>query len=439
MSRIAFGSMGTRGDVYPALAIARALVRRGHQVVFATFESNRQLVEQAGLIFHILRPYTEITTETAEAFGVDPKSLGSEFVLRRIVFPGSEQTYRDLLSAGQGCDLMVLPMFLVPGQMAAERLGIPWVVTHAAPASFNSAYDPTRIPHVPWLHPLQRLTPIVPRLFKPLASRAIRSWWEPLQQLRKQEGFPALDRCPLLDGLESPFLTLALFSPLLASAQKDWPQPTEIVGFPRYEESLAPSATEAEAFVLAGSPPLIASLGSAVSIHRLRFLEATIEAARRLGQRLLLLAGPEASDLRTRLAAQLGPNLHIVSYAPYAAVFPHALALIIAGSIGPIGQAMHAGKPVLIASERAGGDQEDNATRVMRLGIGRWLPTHRYTAQRAERELRTLLANPHYAAKAAAVGDQVRREDAVTHACEALERTLARDRTAAPRLHGLMK
>lgn len=420
MSRIVFGSMGTRGDVYPMLAIAAGLVRRGHRVVFATSARNRALVEAAGAEFRLLRPEAVITNDSASAYGVAPEKLGAETALRRIIFPSSENSYLDMLAAGKGCDLMVLPMFLSSAQMAAERLGIPWVVTHAAPASFNSAFDPTYIPQVRWLYPLQRMTPTVSRLFKPVAKRSVRSWWRPVRELRRREGFAPLKRCPMLDGVASPYLTLAMFSSLMGSRQKDWPQPAVITGFPFYEETDRSGGVD---FAMSGDAPLVATLGSAVSVHRMNFLESTIEAARRLGKRLLLIAGPEAELLRRRFTSDA---LCIVPYAPYAEVFPHACALIVAGSIGPVGHGLRAGKPMLIVSEATfGPDQDDNAIRAGRLGVSRRMTSRRYTAESAEQKLRLLLDDPEYATNAAGVGERVRAEDGVARACEALEEVMA--------------
>jgi UDP:flavonoid glycosyltransferase YjiC (YdhE family) len=75
-------------------------------------------------------------------------------------------------------------------------------------------------------------------------------------------------------------------------------------------------------------------------------------------------------------------------------------------------------------------DQPDNAERVRRLGIARTIARHRYTPARAAAELRHLLDNPLYGQRAAAVGEQVRQEDGVAAACDALERLLQAARPA---------
>lgn len=431
MSRIVFGIMGTRGDVYPMLAFARGLIERGHQVVFATGETNRASVEALGAEFRPMRPDVVAHGDVSLEQGVSPKKLNAENSLRDTIFPQSETTYRDLLAAGEGCDVMILPMFLEPGLMAAQKLGIRWVVTHVAPGTFNSFYDPPRIPQISLLYPLKRRYSVVPRLLRPLMRLAIRSWWKPLAELREREGFPPLHRSPLLDALDSPYLTLAMFPSCMGATQKDWPQPAVITGVPWYDEEPGEAAREALDFVASGEAPLIASLGSAVSMFRAHFFRSSIEAARLLGKRLLVIAGSDYEKLREQYAGdpQYGTDLFIVRYAPYAAVFPQGCALIVAGSIGPITQGLRAGTPMMVVAEGDfGPDQQDNAVRAERLGVCRWFPIKTITTDRLVQHLRVLLEDPSYRGNAATIREQVLAEQGVKLACDALENLLAQRR-----------
>ena len=70
-------------------------------------------------------------------------------------------------------------------------------------------------------------------------------------------------------------------------------------------------------------------------------------------------------------------------------------------------------------------DQPDNAARVERLGVARVITRGGYTAGRVARELRVLLDEPGYAARAQAAGELVRAEDGVTAACGAIEAVMS--------------
>ncbi len=411
--RFTFAVFGNRGTVYPLLAVGRALLHRGHRVTFATPERYHPEVIAAGLTPHTLRP------DVLEKKEGNPGD--TESGLRDIMFPAVEDTFRDLLSAAKDADVLVFPMFLFPGPMAAERLDIPWVETHLAPGTLNSIYDPPFIPPVSWLYPLQRLTPLVPRIFNRLAARAIRSWYAPYRALREREGFPPDNSNPLLGGMRSPWLTLALFSGCVGPAQKDWPQPTVTTGFPFFDEH-EDAHTEVQRFLDAGDPPIVVTLGSVISDHRRDFYLHSIAAARQLGRRVLIIAGADHAAL-----PEQDPDGRVltVAYAPYSNVFPRACALVVSGSIGPISHALRAGRPTLIVPAETAADQPDNALRTVCLGAARSIMLGKYTPATAAEHLGALLSDPAYAQNAERLGQRIRSEDATASACNALEDLLA--------------
>jgi UDP:flavonoid glycosyltransferase YjiC (YdhE family) len=69
-------------------------------------------------------------------------------------------------------------------------------------------------------------------------------------------------------------------------------------------------------------------------------------------------------------------------------------------------------------------DQFDNASRVVRIGCGRALPRPKYNSETAFGELKTLLGNPDYFARAATIGRQVQNENGASTAADAIEEVL---------------
>jgi UDP:flavonoid glycosyltransferase YjiC (YdhE family) len=110
------------------------------------------------------------------------------------------------------------------------------------------------------------------------------------------------------------------------------------------------------------------------------------------------------------------------AYALLAELFPRAAVIVHAGGVGTSGLAMRSGRPTLVVPYAH--DQPDNSERVKRLGIARTVPAWRYTPDRAVAELRHLLESPVYEQRASEVAEQVRQEDGVRAACDALERLL---------------
>jgi UDP:flavonoid glycosyltransferase YjiC (YdhE family) len=344
---------------------------------------------------------------------MDPQH-GPEVLVREVLLPHLRHAYTDLAAATHGADLLVTHPITFAGPVVAERYPIHWVSTVLAPMSFFSAYDLPVFPYPLWLAWLRRLGPSVSRVLMRAGKWVTRRWTEPIRQLRTDLGLPT-EADPLYEGQFSPELTLALFSRLLAAPQPDWPPHTQVTGFSFYQEpnGLAP---ELARFLDAGPAPLVFTLGSSAVNAAGPFYQESVETARRLGCRAVLLVG---ADPQNQPPEPLPPGVLAVPYAPHGDLFPHALAIIHQGGIGTTGQALRAGRPMLVVPHAF--DQPDNAARVTSLGVARTLFPKHYTATRVVEQVRALLEAPHYAQRAAEVGGMVRGEDGVERACDALE------------------
>jgi UDP:flavonoid glycosyltransferase YjiC (YdhE family) len=247
------------------------------------------------------------------------------------------------------------------------------------------------------------------------------SWWKPIRELRRELGLAEGDS-PLFAGKYSPLLNLALFSRELQPPQPDWPAHTVQTGFMFYDEAATSVRLpdDVQRFLSAGAPPIVFTLGSA-AVHLARdFYVQAARAAALLGRRALLLLGknPPPPNLSSSVLAW--------DYLPYAQVFRHAAAIVHQGGVGTTGQALRAGKPMLVMPFAH--DQFDNAARVTRLGVGRRLAREKFTAESAARELRALFDDPAIAQKAAATGARTSAERGVDAACDAIEHALAAQR-----------
>ncbi len=149
-----------------------------------------------------------------------------------------------------------------------------------------------------------------------------------------------------------------------------------------------------------------------------RFFEHSIAAAQRLGRRAVIIVGKSRRDR----PASVPDGVAVFDYAPFSELFPRAAAVVHAGGIGTSGLAMRSGRPMLVVPHAH--DQPENAQRLARLGIARTLSPRRYTPARVAAELTRLLDDPAFSRRAAEVGENVRQEDGVRAACDALEALL---------------
>jgi rhamnosyltransferase subunit B len=423
--RIVLSSFGTLGDIHPLIALALELQRRGHVPVLAVPELFRSKIVSLGLEFAPVGPILDPENNQLVAMLMDIRK-GTERTLREILFPAIRQSYRELLSvveAKGGADLLLAGELVYQAPIVAEVTGIPWASHVLAPLSFFSRYDAPVLPPYPMLARLQPALPGMGRVIARFARWVTRSWPEPIYKLRAELG---LDRGPdpIFEAKHSPYLVLAMFSPLLGEPQPDWPASTRVTGFVFYDgdaghRDLPP---EVESFLQQGPPPLVFTLGSAAVLDAGDFYRQSAAAAELTGQRAVLLVGSDPRNIPRDVAQ----NVCVANYAPYSKLFPRASVIVHQGGVGTTAQALVSGKPMLVMPYSH--DQPDNARRVRRQGVARVIRRRRYTAELAARKITLLIENVAMRQRAAGIGEQLRREDGLKAACDALE-ALGKSRT----------
>jgi len=417
--RILIATFGSLGDLHPYVAIAIELKRRGHRPLIATVDRYQAIVEAEGIDFAVMRPRESQFGSTQEVVRkiVHPRK-GPEYLIRQVVMPFVRESYEDLSHAAEGADLLLSHPITFALPLVAEKRGLPWISSVLSPMSFFSAHDPSIVPAAPWLHPIQRFSMGLYRGLLGMAKAMTYSWERPLQELRAEVGLPQTKTLAMFEGQFSPRMNLALFSRLLGESQPDWPANTEICGFARYDGSIPSDAATADlkAFLEAGDPPIVFTLGSSVSMVPKDFFRVAIAAAKELGRRAILITGsPPSAD-----SSRLGSVMEF-SYLPYSRVFPHASVNIHPGGIGTLSQALAAGRPMLVTPVAF--DQPDNAHRASRLGIARVLPFQRITVKKLTEHLAVLLADREGRDHAVKVGKQIRDENGAQRACDLIEKT----------------
>ena len=412
MGRVVLATLGSLGDLHPMMALGRGLRERGHTVVIATHEEYRSKIEALGLEFHAIRPASPGLDDPEQMAKVMEARKGTETVLKH-VFSIARETYADLTQAAQGADFILAGEVVYVAGTVAEQLGIRWGFCALAPASIVSAYDMPVFSGVEVLATLRPFGATVNQALVELIKLMTRDWSAPLNQLRQELGLQPIDDL-IIRGKFSPHLVLALFSPLLAQPQPDWPTHSVVTGSAFYDgsKSIAP---ELQQFLEAGEPPIVFTLGSAAVADPGNFFTESIAAVQQLSRRAVLLIGKNSPP------QHLPETIAAFDYAPFSQLFPVARAIVHQGGVGTTAQALRSGHPTLIMPYSH--DQPDNAARVERLGTSRTISRDHYTAPRVVKELRKLLS-PQYAARAAEVGCIVQAEDGIRVACDAIDHQL---------------
>ncbi|MDJ0571052.1 MAG: glycosyltransferase [Pleurocapsa sp. MO_192.B19] len=418
MSRIVVTTIGSLGDLHPKIAIALELRKRGHDVVFATHKEYQDKIEALGFEFHRMRPDNTALSDPQEMARMMDLKTGVEYVIRNWICASLRETYTDIMNSAKDADFILAGEGAVAARLVAEKRGIPWALVVLQPLSFLSSHDLYVIPVFPFLSKLRGLGYIARKGIFELSKIMTKSWAEPVHQLRRELQLPPLTGNPFIDDKYSPYLVLAMFSPILAKPQPDWAANTVITGFTFYDGSQAGSelVPELKQFLNEGEPPIVFTLGSAAVMTPGNFYQESIKAIKILKRRAVLLVGKNTTP------ENLAKDIIVVSYVPYSQIFPRASAIVHQGGIGTTAQALKAGYPTLIMPYSH--DQPDNAARVERLGTSLTISRKQYSAARVALKLGKLLENSNYAAKAADIGRILQKEDGVRVACDAVEKQL---------------
>jgi len=363
-------AVGTAGDMYPFLRIARELIARGHRVTLLGPQPHAGGARAAGVPFH------ELGTEAQYRATLDHPDVWHPRRGFRVLWGGlrdSVDLLPDYLAARPADERIVLlahPLALVGAALArTRRPGLRVVAAWLAPANLRTVHDPLtigplRIPAwwpLAWRRWLWRR--VDAGLVDPVALPDINA-------AHVRYGLaPARHFIDHLQAVADAHLTL--FPSWFATTPPDWPRPLVEGVFALYDPHLDPHLQagllppELERFLSDGNAPVIFTPGSG-NRQAQRWLARAVQAAQRLGRRAVLL-----TPHREQVPAQLPPGVLWLPYVPLRALLPRAAALVHHGGIGTTAEALRAGVPQLIVPLAY--DQFDNGARVQALGAGRVL------------------------------------------------------------------
>ncbi len=416
--KIVLSAFGSLGDLHPMIALGIELRARGHEIAFNTLEVYREKIGALEFEFHPMRPDLDPERDRQLAREIMDAKTGTETLLREVLLPNLRPMYEDMMHAVRGADAFITGEGVYPAASVAEKTGVKWITTSLAPGSFLSPHDPFVPPTTQWLKHFRFLGATVHGAMYSVIHRIVASWLGSYREFRREIGLSE-NHDPVFKDKFSKLLHLAMFSKVLGKPQPDWHSPTLQTGFCFYDgqADLGTMPEDLQTFLDAGEPPIVFTLGSAAVMDARDFFEESAKAARLLNRRAVLLYGifndaPKITD----------ENIAAFDYAPYSLVFPRAACVVHQGGVGTTAQTLRAGVPHLIMPYSH--DQPDNAARCERLGVARTIARDKYGRDAAAKQLRELLADLSYKAKAVEARKIVEAEHGTRVACDAIEQIL---------------
>jgi UDP:flavonoid glycosyltransferase YjiC (YdhE family) len=417
MSKIVISTFGSLGDVHPKIALGLELRKRGHDVLFCVTEAYREKFDLLGFEIFPLRP--DLNPEDRELVRkvMDIKT-GSEFMFKEILIPNLRPMYEDLMQAVANKDLLITGEVVLPTKSVVEKIGIKWISTSLAPISFLSTYDVCVYPNAEILEHLRFMPRIFHQAILGIAKSVFHKWFQPYREFRREIGLSE-NHDPMFGDKYSKTLHLAMFSKVLATPQPDWAKTTLQTGFCFYDgnQDFGNMHKDLEKFLQAGESPIIFTLGSAAVMDARDFYEQSIEAAKLLNKRAVMLYGIFNEPPKGLDKDRIG-----FDYAPYSQIFPRACAVVHQGGIGTTSQVLRAGVPMLVMPYSH--DQPDNAFRCKRLGVAEVIDRNKYQAKLVAKKLHKIFSDESYQANAMQAKRIIDAENGTQTACDAIEEVL---------------
>ncbi len=398
-------ALGSAGDMYPFLRIARELRARGHRVTMLGPRAHAAMAASAGVAFHGVGTEDEYAALLAHPDVWHPRKGF------RVLWQGMRTglgllgEFVATLPRDEPCALLAHPLALPSAALArAARRDLRIVAAWLAPTNLRTVHDPLTIGplRIPAWWPLGWRR----RLWRRVDAAVIDPVALPdLNAARAGAGLaPVAHFIDHLQDVADAHVTL--FPRWFQPALPDWPQPLVEGAFQLFDvhvDADAPAHDDAlAAFLRAGDAPVVFTPGSG-NRQAARWFDRALRATERLGRRAIFL-----TPHRAQVPAALPASTLWLPYVPLRALLPHAAALVHHGGIGTMAEALRAGVPQLVVPLAY--DQFDNGARVERLGAGRALAGWRARPRGLARALSVML-----------------RSDAIRDGCAAAAARIAAD------------
>lgn len=415
--RVAILTFGSRGDVQPFVALARAMSRLGARPVVGAHPAHRGLVEGSGVEFSPLAgdPLEWMRSQAQlRAMVRRPRVVGEVQRFAQRWTPVVREMLDQSLRLAESSDAVVFSHGALAGPHLAEGLGKPAAFASLQPWDATGDYPSVTMRQAP------RQPGPARRAFNReshwLGEQVVWfPWRSTVNRWRRERlGLPGV---PFLStpwsGLSPSVARVYGYSPHVAVPPADWPPDRFVSGWWTlpHPETWRPPPDLAD-FLNAGPPPIYVGFGSHLPAGDVRNVDSAVDAvAKRLGVRLVVAAG--WSGLGSGGAGS--SERFTLSEAPHDWLFPRMRAVVHHGGAGTTGAAVHAGVPQVVVP--AFFDQYFWSVRVIEAGVGQRVASPDFSAAALETALAAAL-EPGVARRATALADLVRSDPGADGAAE---------------------
>ncbi|KAJ4269524.1 hypothetical protein NW762_001185 [Fusarium torreyae] len=408
------------GHAYPMQAVAQALVRRGHEVVWLTSADNEARVRAVGASFV---PTQAIAVIDAPLMAENETGILDKMYNRlesRLLAQVSD--YRRVLRDFKANALLVDVMPY--GARALYELGeIPVYATLGVIPMYMSSWGAPQAvsgesPSTSWfglvwnhLHHLVSQWIELPLLLRPVINTQRRTLC--LKDVPYGEAIESFTYSPFLHIQASSSSLEFQLLPKPAEQRRN----TKYVGPVVTRVTTNPDQLPPQWNEIVAHPRVVGITQGTLAMDPTSLIIPAIEALSNDPDLLLVVASPHVEDITSRVGEL--PNVRFVKWIPYHLFLPQLCLLITNGGYGSVTQALSHKVPLICAGQTE--DKKDTAARVRWAGAGIDLRTDNPSTEQVRSAARTILDDRRYAERAGRLGDELNELGGAQRASELLE------------------
>lgn len=413
--KILFLSLGTKGDFFPFLGLAREFKARGYSTLVLGCENIRNICDQEGIEFEAIQTTEEYCEVFENPLAWKPKT-GLEFYYKMIL-AATERSYRAIerQAVANKCFLICKDKMMA-GVLAYEKLKLPTACLYLSPYAHISYIDPAKVsPFYNFLTHYMGLS--LRKLFMKRYFKKANTILYPLNEFRAKLGLPAITDFTGTFRNSIP-LKLNLWPEWFCPYKSDWPPQTISTGFINYCGPKNSSTTwieKASCSDFLSHKPIVFAMGTGLGLHFEDYIALFSKVCQKI-QKQGILVSP---SVHGKDSVDVNEYFKIIKFAPFDELFNYASIIVNHGGLGTISQALSAGKPQIITP--FGHDQFENGYQVERLGAGFSIPFWSLTCNNLSKALQNILYNTSFQERSSELSKKLAAENGTLVACDLIE------------------
>lgn len=336
-------TLGSRGDVQPYIALAREMIKIGHEVVICTGGTFQHFIEENKVSFHPAATDLMAIMESEEGRDILNGKKFSPFKIMKFskekIAPSYRRSMDDFYLASQGADLIIYHPKALGAVDIALYYHIPCICLPPVPIM----YPITEFPNFS-LSSKQSFGPTLNRLSYKIVKFSEYPFMKEINDFREKTlKFPKRKAgLYTYDVNGAPIPIIYPISPFLFKEVESWKGSVCLPGFffLDVEEEVLPN--EIENFLEKGKKPIVVSFSSMPLKSPSIFKQKLVQALKETDNRAIVLTGTSGMKFNQQ------ENILAVKGASHRLLFKRAKGIIHHGGVGTMSEALLSGVPQII-------------------------------------------------------------------------------------------